>query len=42
MVWKGNSCTDGECGWFRTVPSVQMGFVSSSCSNQLRIGSLNV
>jgi hypothetical protein len=35
----GTSCMDGECGWFGGVLGMQMHFVDSSCSNQLRTSS---
>jgi hypothetical protein len=33
---------DWDVGWIRKVPGVQIGFVVSSYSNPLRIGSWNV
>jgi hypothetical protein len=28
MAWKGTSCTDWDCGWFRKVPGVRFGMWS--------------
>jgi hypothetical protein len=28
IVWKGTSCTDCDCGWFRKVPGVRFGMWS--------------
>jgi hypothetical protein len=42
VIWKGTSCMDWDVGWIRKVPGVQIGFVVSSYSNPLRIGSWNV
>jgi hypothetical protein len=39
IVQKGTSCMDWDGGWTGKVPRVQIGFVVSSYSNQLRTSS---